>query len=584
VSRAGLLFGAAALPPETFDAIASPFFQQPSLDGLVSRELPALNERARGWLRFLWDKATTPDDWSSRGKPHPWWDVYSAPGVQSFGRFDLQYSSYALLLMADQTPAWREVYTRIADGLAGRFPTYWGAIDWLTQIGNDPKRKNYSGPELGLLPPDRPGSYDRVGWTANGVKPWGLQPDPIAADGFLFFRGWFNLVLAVYKYVSGDDKWERPFAVTGYRDRQFQWDHHRIADHLAQQYTTHPAGPHCENTKIWFLCNSAAALGLYLYDKVNGTQKYRQVENWLEYARTHYISVSSNGKLESVTRFYDPLINYKANVGAAGGLDVALHLLPQQRELAAFLYEAATDALGWRGPNASSPFSIPLILAREFGDEDVARRFKAAAEQANEPRFFGDHNEKFGWFFQLNEPYPRGQSSAMMMVAEVGEPGSWTRAFSAPHLNKFEAPTVEGIDYPSVGIAQAWNDPASGVLHVVTYPAAPDRRGLPTTWRVSKLPNPTGVTILRNGELFDRWEVIAKDGIRLDTTVDSASYQIKTNYRSSDRVAPTERPERELSGPVLATNRTITVEPAGLRQAAAELASGRGPTCPCCAG
>ena len=65
---------------------------------------PAISRRTRGWLRFLWDKATTPDDWSSHGVPHQWWDVYSNPGVPSYGRFDLQTSSYALLLMADQTP------------------------------------------------------------------------------------------------------------------------------------------------------------------------------------------------------------------------------------------------------------------------------------------------------------------------------------------------------------------------------------------------------------------------------------------------------------------------------------------------
>jgi len=587
VRRAGLLLGAATFSADTHHAVASPLLGQQSLESLGSRQIPVLNERARGWLRFLWDKTTTPDDWSRRGKPHQWWDVYSAPGVQSFGRFDLQYSSYALLLMADQTPAWREVYTRIADGLASRFPTYWGAIDWLTQIGNDPQRKHYRGSELGLLPPDRLGKYDRVGWTANGVKPWGLQRDPIAADGFLFFRGWFNLVLSIYKYISGEDKWERPFSVTGYRDRQFQWDHHRIADHLSQQYAMHPAGPHCENTKVWFLCNSAAALGLYLYDKINGTQKYRQVENWLEYARAHYISVSTNGKLESVTRFYDPLINYKANVGPTGGLDVALHLLPQQRELAAFLYEAAANALGWRGPNAAlPPSSIPLILAREFGDEDVAKRIRAAAERTNEPRFFGDQNERFGWFFHENEPYPRGQSSAMMMVTEVGDPGSWTRAFSAPHLDKFDAPTVEGVDYPSIGIAQAWNDPVTGILHVVTYPAAPDRRGLPTTWRVSKLMDPKAVSVLCDGELFSRWEVVAADSIRLDTTIDGRSYQIRTNYRAryQERDLPTEQRARWSTGSPVATHHPIGVEPEGVRKAAVDLISGRGPSCTCCIG
>ena len=58
-----------------------------------------------------------PDDWSSAGIPHPWWDRYTSPVVLSYGRFDLSYSGYGLLLMAHQTPAWREVYIRIADEL-----------------------------------------------------------------------------------------------------------------------------------------------------------------------------------------------------------------------------------------------------------------------------------------------------------------------------------------------------------------------------------------------------------------------------------------------------------------------------------
>jgi hypothetical protein len=209
-------------------------------------------------LRFLWDKSTTVDDWSSSGVPHQWWDVYTNPVVTSYGRFDLQTSSYAVLLMADHTPAWREMYTQILDGLASRFPTYWGAIDWLTQIGDDPKRAKYPESDMQLLPPNLRGRYNGIGWTANGTAPWGLQRDPIRSDGYLFFRGWFNLVLTIYKYVSGDNKWEKPFMVTGYGDEQFEWDHARIVDLLERQYTQHEAGPHCENTKVWFSCNSAA--------------------------------------------------------------------------------------------------------------------------------------------------------------------------------------------------------------------------------------------------------------------------------------------------------------------------------------
>lgn len=178
---------------------------------------PHLNDRAKGWLRFVWDKATTKDDWSSKGRPHEWWDHYTAPGVLSYPRFHLNESTYAVLMMADQTPAWREVYTRIMDELASRYPTYWGAVDWLTQIGDDPRRATYPPAIMSRLPEQLPGRYNRIGWVANGVAPYGLQPDPLGADGNLFFRGWFNLVLSAYRYVSGDDKWEKPFKVTGIR-------------------------------------------------------------------------------------------------------------------------------------------------------------------------------------------------------------------------------------------------------------------------------------------------------------------------------------------------------------------------------
>ena len=157
--------------------------------------------------------------------------------------------------------------------------------------------------------------------------------------------------LSIYKYVSGDDKYERPFPVTGYGDEQFEWDQHRIAALLERQYREHPEGPQCENTKIWFPCNSAAGLGLHLYDKVFGREAHRPVEGWLEYAKENYMGVSSDGKLEWVTNYYDPIVNHKANAGPAAGVYDAFLLLPQDRELATFLYESAANALGWNNPS-----------------------------------------------------------------------------------------------------------------------------------------------------------------------------------------------------------------------------------------
>jgi len=40
--------------------------------------------------------------------------------MTNFPRFDLQESAYAMALMADRTPAWREVYAEVLDGLLDR--------------------------------------------------------------------------------------------------------------------------------------------------------------------------------------------------------------------------------------------------------------------------------------------------------------------------------------------------------------------------------------------------------------------------------------------------------------------------------
>ena len=585
IKGAGLAAGGAALGARPSLLFASP-------RALPAPQVPArhpeLNDRALGWLRFLWEKATTPDDWSRWGVPHPWWDRYTIPGVTSYPRFDLQYSAYALIVMADQTPAWREVYTRIADELARRYVTYWGAVDWLTQIGPDPARGDYPPQFLAQIPEELRGSYDRIGWTANGVEPWGLQEDPIGADGNLFYRGWLNLTLSIYRYVSGDDKWERPFAVTGYRDQEFEWDHHRLVEHLERQWRDHPEGPHCENTKIWPFCNSAAALGQHLYDRIHGTERSLVVGGWLEYVRDNYMGVSSDGRLEWFTSWYDPLIGHKANGGPGAGLDAAFLILPQEPELAAFVYEATANAQGWNDPRQPArPSPTGLLLARELGDETAVARLSEAAEASFDPRFFGEHEEMFGWWFGLPEAYPRGQRSAVMMLSEIGRGGDWSWAFQAPHLDKYGAPTVEGVDYPSMGVRQAWNDPASGMLHVATYALGPDRRGQETAWRVSNVPSTGEVTVLIDGQPFDRFEVESPGTIRLDTDIGEHRYQISTGWRGGGGAPPRReaaapgRPTGARAGPGGASTATAATG-ALATDASGGAAPPPPPTCACC--
>ena len=214
-------------------------------------ELTALDDRSLGWLRYLHRKATTADDWDREGHPHPHWDNITGAPMLSWHRFDLIDSSYAVALMADRTPAWREVYSEILNQLVTRHTSWWAASDWLTQFGSDPDRANYPEAWRSIIPANVWGEYDVPGWTANGIEPYGVQMDPIAADGMLFFKGFFGLLLGLHRYVSNDEQWNQPFEMIRDGEHTFTWTYSAISAHLAGQWRNRPIGVHCENTKIW---------------------------------------------------------------------------------------------------------------------------------------------------------------------------------------------------------------------------------------------------------------------------------------------------------------------------------------------
>jgi len=223
-------------------------------------------------------------------------------------------------------------------------------------------------------------------------------------------------------------------------------------------------------------------------------------------------------------------------------------------------------------------------MARELGDETAIARLSAAAERTYEPRFFGDHGEKFGWWFGLDDGYPRGQMSAVMMFSEIGRGGDWTRVFEAPHMDKFDAPTVEDVDFPSLGIRQAWNDIESGTLYVGTYAGAPARRGSATSWRVTNLPNPDDVFVICDGEPFERFEVEGPGTIRIDADVERHQYYIFTDYRGSTEPTRDAPPARRSTGPssLAIAGRSAHDNAAPVRNASSEFIADGGPGCSCC--
>ena len=274
--------------------------------------------------------------------------------------------------------------------------------------------------------------------------------------------------MSLHAYVSGEARWTKPFEVAGVDGARFQWTQHGITELLQDQWTRHPEGPHCENTKIWPFCLSAAGLGLKLYDAVFQRDSHGVFEAWAERIRGDYFGFDSSGNLEWTTFYYDPLIEHNHTLGPAGGLGVAFYLMPQDPAFAETLYRAAVSRLGWDNP-AKDVRALPdprfvavgLALAREWDDQTTLERLSAFADDKFEPRGFGEG--EFGWWFKFGEDWPRGQLSALMAVGEVGRPGAWSRLFQEPNLAKFDQPTVTGVDFPAPRISQAWNDRAKPI-------------------------------------------------------------------------------------------------------------------------
>jgi hypothetical protein len=461
--------------------------------------LAPLSDRNVGWLRYLHRKATTPDSWDREDQPHEHWDNLSDAPMLCYHRFDLIDSTYAIALMADRTPAWREVYERILDELIFRHTGWWAAEDWLTQIGDDPDRGSYPEQYRMLIPPAHWGTYNVPGWTANGIEPWGLQWDPIGADGNLFFKGFFLVMLGIHRRVTGSARWDAPFDIVRDGEHTFTWWHTKIAEHLAEQWRAHPEGCHCENTKIWPYCLAGAGFGLQLADLTLGTKTHDAFDTWWQHARREYLHLDGDELPTAVTFYYDPIIDEHLVLPAMMGSIPAIYLAPQVPDEARRLWDAARSQLGMlevTGPPAMMGprfTALALMLARNWAVTDLADLLQTATDELYPPTWDHERGE-MTWDFELGEPHPRGQYNATMAAAEVMTEGAWWRLGNVSTTDRFDEPTVCDVEFPTVALTQAEWDRGSRHLHLSLQAMNEMVTGRPTTMRVTRLDDPAAFT------------------------------------------------------------------------------------------
>ena len=192
-------------------------------------------------------------------------------------------------------------------------------------------------------------------------------------------------------------------------------------------------------------------------------------------------------------------VHHRLPIGAA--LTTSFYAAPQAPEDARRLFEAGYRSIGF-GDEPASPINpsraigSSLVLAKEWGLDDLAGRLSRAIDGSYEPTWDNERGE-FTFGLGLDEPHPRGQFNAFLAAGEAAGPGMW-EALSAAPLEP--CPQIVGVDFPTMAFSRAeWIDVN---LHLRLAPLRED----PTVR--------TSFRIL--GAEPRNWDVHGLDGVSLD--------------------------------------------------------------------
>ena len=248
---------------------------------------------------------------------------------------------------------------------------------------------------------------------------------------------------------------------------------------------------------------------------------------WWDYMKTHYYPIRNGEVAGSTVAYHDPLvpIYYPGDHEPYYKLSMAKFALPRFPDDAHALFESGARSLNWRtdreleaAAGAKGAFDLHdgMFYARETGDDALYAKLKAHSEVHHEPTWDNCRGE-FYWGFGLDEPHPRGQLNASAIAAAATTLGSWRRLINEPNLRKFIEPSVYGVDFPTVGLSQAYYDVDRRALIIATDRGAPGAAGKATSFRVKNI-DPGRCAVEIDGRRSDDWRAV--DGeIEIATTV-----------------------------------------------------------------
>jgi hypothetical protein len=257
--------------------------------------------------------------------------------------------------------------------------------------------------------------------------------------------------------------------------------------------------------------------GVLLYDRIAGTSFARDFLPWLSFMRERFISRDSAGRITNLIGYFDDEINDGLTdparqsgtnwaVTAWSGLPTAPGFFQQMYEgsLKLFLRDqgdgtAYMSKANYTDAPAETATGLTAALAAELGDAVTQTKLRAYIDAHYQPTWDNARGE-FYYRFGLNEAWPRGQMNAWVMPAELlHTAGQWSGIFQKPNLRKFQAPTLEGVEFPALRVRQAHYDERARVLRVAVTCRDATRTGQPTVVQIANLPRQSPVRVSVDG-------------------------------------------------------------------------------------
>ena len=422
---------------------------------------PVLDERSVGWLRYLYRKATTPDSWDRDGQPHEHWDDTSDPPMLCWHRFDLIDSTYAVAMMADITPAWREVYAphpRRADLPPHRLV---GGARLAHADRSRPRPRELSRHLPAAHPRASLGQLRRAGLDRERHRAVGSADGSDRRDRQPVLQG---LLPRDARAAPAHDR-RRPLErAVRHRARRREHVHvvplrdrrapARAVDERARRL------PLREHEGLAVLPRRRRASGCSCTTCCAAPTTTRcSTTGGATCAAPSTCTSTATSCPQAVTLYYDPILDVHHEVPVMFGMVPAPYLAPQVPDDARRLFEAGMRQFGHVGADRAGR----AARAARVGDRAVAgegvgarparrRARRDGRTSTTSPRGIATRGE-FTWGFELDEPHPRGQYNGTMAAAQVAT--EQARGRGSPTVgpgSRFTDPTVVDVDFPTVAL------------------------------------------------------------------------------------------------------------------------------------